>query len=303
MRVVSYLGGVPNLTKKSEKLEMLERFAEGVKRNGDEGITNTERKLLQADVGVIQGWVHADSPKTAHLQLRRNVANNIKNKHTIIIDSNLFLYAGNQHQYHRYSMDDVFPNTGNYFDSIVDPDRWKQISQDYNIALKDWHSRGSNIVVCLQRNGGWSMGGTGVVDWLRKTVKMIRRNSQRPIIIRPHPGDRRVNEYLPRVLQELNLQQSSYENIQDDFNRAHCVVTYNSSPGVAAAIEGIPVFVTDPFPERSQACAVANKKFSDLESPREFDRQAWIERLCMSHWNFDELSSGAAWTHIRKFCE
>ena len=68
-------------------------------------------------------------------------------------------------------------------------------------------------------------------------------------------------------------------------------------------IEGVPVFVTDPFPERSQACAVANKKFSDIESPKEFDRQDWIERLCMSHWNFDELSSGKAWAHMRQFCK
>jgi len=32
-----------------------------------------------------------------------------------------------------------------------------------------------------------------------------------------------------------------------------------------------------------------------------FDRQAWIEKLSMCHWNFDELKSGEAWQFFRKF--
>jgi len=79
------------------------------------------------------------------------------------------------------------------------------------------------------------------------------------------------------------------------------VITYNSSPGVAAAIEGIPVFVTDPNPEVSQAFDVANTSLKRLENPKTFDRQAWIEKISMSHWNFEELRSGEAWRHIRNY--
>jgi hypothetical protein len=98
-----------------------------------------------------------------------------------------------------------------------------------------------------------------------------------------------------------NYRLSTNEFIVDDFKNAKAVITYNSSPGVAGAIEGIPVFVTDPNPCISQAFDVANTDLSLIENPRYPDRQQWIEKLSMSHWNFDETASGAAWEHIRQF--
>jgi hypothetical protein len=87
----------------------------------------------------------------------------------------------------------------------------------------------------------------------------------------------------------------------DDLNNAHAVITYNSSPGVAAAIEGIPVFVTDPEPQHSQALPVANVDLANIENPVMPDRDAWIQRLSMSHWSFDELSNGQCWAHIKTY--
>jgi hypothetical protein len=31
------------------------------------------------------------------------------------------------------------------------------------------------------------------------------------------------------------------------------------------------------------------------------DRQAWVERLSMCHWNFDELRSGEAWNFFKQY--
>jgi hypothetical protein len=70
---------------------------------------------------------------------------------------------------------------------------------------------------------------------------------------------------------------------------------------VAAAIEGIPVFVTDPIPQTSQAFEIANTELSLIESPNLVERQQWIEKLSMSHWNFQQLKSGQAWNHIKKY--
>lgn len=303
MRVVSYLAGIPSLHKNPQKAEMLRRFAQGVRQCGDHGIEHEVRRLLEADVGVIQGWVHAGSPKTPHLTLRRKVSENVHNKHTVIIDSNLFKYTGRELNYYRFSLDGIFPSTGNYFNNQVDPNRWKQISQDYNISLKDWQQRGNNILICLQRNGGWSMDGLDVTDWLVQTVKRIRKATDKPIIVRPHPGDKKSSQYLPPVAQQLGIEISHAPSLLDDFSKAWAVVTYNSSPGVAAAIEGIPVFVTDPSPHRSQAFPVANTVLSKIENPDLVDRQSWIEGICMSHWNFEELSNGTAWKHIRRYCQ
>jgi hypothetical protein len=300
MKVVSYLAGVPSPLKSPHKTEVLRRFAEGVQRTGDTGIAHSGNNLIQCDVGVIQGWVHAASPKSEHLMLRRNVSNNLQNRHTIIVDSNLFNYnVGKLHpaHYSRYSMDGVFPTTGNYFDDTVDSGRWQQICRDLNLSLKDWRTTGDYILLACQRDGGWSMAGYNVIDWVRSTIVEIRKYSDRPIVVRGHPGDRHAKTYLAQKNASWTI--STNEKIVQDFKNAWATITYNSSPGVASAIEGIPVFVTDPTPTMSQAYSVANTDLSQIENPKIFERQQWIERLSMSHWKFDELSDGTAWTHMR----
>lgn len=301
MKVVSYLAGVPGSGKNSHKTQILQEFIQGVNAAGDIGIAHSGKNLIDADVGIIQGWVHAGSPNSPHLMLRRSVAKNTHNKHTVIIDSNLFNYeVGKTHPMHysRYSMDGVFPTTGNYFKDTVDPSRWKQISQDLGLTLKDWRSTGDHILICTQRNGGWSMAGLDVVDWVTETIKKIKTYTDRPIIIRGHPGDKKASQYLSKI-KDITI--SSKEKLTQDLKNAWVCITYNSSPGVASAIEGIPVFVTDPNPRISQAFDVANTNLALLENPKIFERQQWVESLAMSHWKRQELIDGSAWNHIRKY--
>ena len=302
MKVVSYLGGVPSPHKSPHKTEVLRRFADGVNKHGDTGIAHQGRELIKSDVGVIQGWVHSRSPNTPHLMLRRNVSRNTHNKHTIIIDSNLFNYnLGKLYHKHysRYSMDGVFPTTGNYFKDIVDPNRWKQISQDLQLSLKDWRTNGKHILLACQRNGGWSMDTYAVTDWVKHTVTELRKYTDRPIVVRGHPGDKNAMQYLSQKGVDWKL--SRKEKITDDFSNAWATITYNSSPGVASAIEGVPLFVTDPNAAVSQAFEVANTNLADIENPKMFERQQWIEALSMCHWKFEELSNGSAWAHIRSY--
>jgi hypothetical protein len=59
--------------------------------------------------------------------------------------------------------------------------------------------------------------------------------------------------------------------------------------------------VTDPIPQTSQAYDVSTHNLSLIETPQIKDREDWIKRICMCHWNFDELSNGDAWRHMRKY--
>jgi hypothetical protein len=299
--VVAYLAGVPSAHKSPHKIEVLQRFIAGVNAAGDRGIAHTGNNIIPADVAVIQGWVHDGSPNSPHLMLRKNAATNKQNKHTIIVDRNLFNYKDKNHPIHysRYSMDGVFPTTGNYFWDNPDPRRWQQISRDLGIQLKDWRTNGNHILICTQRNGGWSMKGLNVSQWLEKTVDEIKKYSNRPIVVRGHPGDKAAGTYLKSRLSRYTV--STNEHILQDFMNAWAVVTYNSTPGVAASIEGIPAFVTDPVPQTSQAYAVSNYTLSNIENPELKERQQWIEKLSMCHWKFEELSNGSAWQHMRQF--
>lgn len=306
--VAIYHRSIPN-AKNPEKVEFFKNFAQGVRAFGDICIDKEDYSYLSSDVGVILGWLHEGNKKGIHLQLRNTVITNqiARKKYVLVADSNLFLYANTNNPLHylRYSFNGVFPQTGIYCDNVVDPERWNKISRDLNIRLRDYRSTGNHILLCLQRNGGWSMGKKDVIEWACETAYKIRQNSDRPIVIRPHPGDLTPRAFLDpsspqsRLKNLKNIIWSTNENFLSDLKHAWAVVNHNSSPAVGAAIEGIPVFVTDP--DNSQARDVANIDIDKIENPELIDRQAWVQRISMFHWNFDELKSGECWRHMRKF--
>ncbi len=310
MKVVAYLSCLPPNNKNIEKGEILPRFAQGVLAAGDEIVLHQGNALVDSDVALSVGWVHEESKDAVHLKLRKSIIDYQirQNKKVLLADSNLFLYINKDNPYHylRYSFNGIFPNTGIYCDDNIDPNRWKILSQNTGVTLKDYRKNGHHILLCLQRNGGWSMGGYDVVDWTAATIKQLRKYTDRDIIIRAHPGDKGSGSYLnPKnlmnkigILKNVRLSKPNATLI-DDLHKCWAVVNYNSSPTVGAAIEGYPIFVTDP--DRSQCKEIANTDLSKIESPELFDRQRWVERLAMFHWNFSEISNGACWNHMRNY--
>jgi hypothetical protein len=303
LTAIAYYGGIPPNNRNLEKPQILDYFCQGVNVSGDTAIAHQGLNALPCDVALIQGFVHEQGKSAPHLQLRRNAIELQKKskRRSLIVDSSLFLYSNKSNPLHylRYSFDGVFPTTGFYFDKDIDPSRWNQISKDLGISLQPWRTHGNHILICLQRNGGWSMGGLDVVQWMNSTIIEIRKYSKRPIVVRAHPGDKKIGGYL-----KVNHKLASLSvnlDLKDDLCNAWATVVYNSSPSVASIIEGIPSFLTDPCPQHSQSFAVANTDISKIEDPVMIDRQEWVERLSMCHWKFDELKSGAAWQFFKKY--
>jgi hypothetical protein len=307
MKIVSYLGTVPANNSNPQKTELLIKFIKGVQLNNDTGIVHNERTLVNSDVAIIQGWVYEDV-SSQHLKLRKQVIDQQlqHKKFVVAADANLFLYKDktNSHGYLRYSFNGIFPNTGIYCDDVIDKLRWEKISKDTNIFLESYKSQGKNIVIMLQRNGGWSMNGLDVQEWAAKVITEIRKYSDRPIIVRPHPGDKRAIHYLKnsKIKHFKNVTVSSFgTDLATDLNNAWAVVNHNSSAVVGPIIQGYYAFITDP--EKSQCAEVANTDFSLIENPKQFDRQHWLERISMFHWKFSELEDGTCWRHMRNYCQ
>jgi hypothetical protein len=143
------------------------------------------------------------------------------------------------------------------------------------------------------------MRGLDVIQWMNSTILEIRKHSQRPIIVRAHPGDKKIKSILKINYKNAHL--SSNERLVDDLTGAWATVVYNSSPSVASLIEGIPVFLTDPSPEYSQTFGLSDVDLSKIENPTLVERQVWVERLAMCHWNFNELKSGEAWKFFKQY--
>lgn len=307
--VAIYHKSVPN-GKNQEKIDLLINFSHGVRVVGDNAIDVYDQKIISADVGVIQGWISSGTGMmSSHALLRDNVIKQqlFSKRYVIAVDSNLFLYANTSNPLHylRYSFNDVFPHKGIYCDTEIDPTRWKKISGNLGINLKNYRITGDHILILMQRNGGWSMGGLDVQDWAISIIDTLRQYTDRPIVIRPHPGDKDSRNYLDpsnpkcKIKFSKRVRLSNNINLIDDLRNCWAAINYNSSPVVGAAIEGYPIFVSDPI--RSQCKEIANTDLAQIENPLMPDRQRWVERLSMFHWNFDELKSGECWAHMKKF--
>lgn len=306
MKVVSYKNVVPIKNNSREKNLLLVHFINGVNQTGDIGVYYDGYQVQESEVGLIQGWQHERGKTAAHLKLRQDVIDTQlqKNKYVISADSNLFLYANpsnEPHHYLRYSFNGVFPTTGIYCDNNPDPARWQQISKDLNITLQDYKTKGKNIVLCCQRNGGWSMGHYDTVDWIVNTVHEIRKYSDRRIVIRGHPKDKKASQYLNnhRIHSLPNVKLSLNVPLEADLYKAWAVVNHNSSSIVGPIIQGYHAFVTNP--NNSQCKEVAHNHFKYIEQPEYFDRQKWLERISMFHWKFSELEDGSCWRHMREY--
>lgn len=306
MKVVSYYNVVPSKNQSQEKFDILTKFIQGVNAVGDKGVLHKGYDLVSADVGVIQGWQHERGKNLPHLDLRQRVIDCTSNTHVCVADANLFLYANKSnepHHYLRYSFDGVFPNTGNYFDNNIDPNRWQQISKDTGIVIEQPKSSGSHILICAQRNGGWSMGKLGLDKWLLDTCQEIRAHSDRPIVVRLHPKDNQTNKRSGSIQQMLRqfkgVNVSVQSSLDKDLKNCWAVVNHNSSSIVGPIIKGYHAYITDPV--KSQCSEVAHNGFKNIEKPQQFDRLKWLERVSMFHWKFSELENGTAWRHIRQY--
>jgi hypothetical protein len=120
-------------------------------------------------------------------------------------------------------------------------------------------------------------------------VDLLRKHTQRPIVIRSHP--RREVVVLPGCIIDKPLHMlNTYDDFDFDraLSNAWAVVNWNSGPGSQAAMSGVPAFVGP----TSLAAPVANLDWSQIESPARPDRSEWLINLAHTEWTCAELSTG-----------
>jgi len=306
--IKSYLSSLPKHINGEEKINALTFFAEGAAKCGDSAGTTQSQTYEACDVGAIIGNAFDANPgkvNLPHYKVRKMVMETqaARSRYWLSIDSNVFIYKDklNPHRYLRYSFNGVFPATGIYCNDNPGNENWDNIRRNYNMDLKPWRANGNHILITLQRPMGWSMRGQNLMAWLETTFANIRRYSDRPIVIRWHPGDWKNYPKYDAILKKYRVTISPQEkHITQDLVNCWALVCHNSTPSAVAPIEGIPAFITDD-PSYSQGGDVANTDFSKLENPNLPDREQWIRKLAQCHWSFDDLRSGRCWAHMRNY--
>lgn len=297
MKVGIFYNSISNPAKFSNKVMLMDNFAAGIMVNGDEVINFKDNVLpnQKLDAGFVLGYTLEDN-------FRKKIINKLKEQNTpsIFVDSNILHYSRKEHEWHRYSLNTVYPDTGTYFFKDLDLQKWDTFSSWHNVTLKPWRTNGDHILILAQRPKGFNMF-TDQDVWLDRTITTIRKYSQRPIMVRMHPGDgtrfKQIEKLQKRYGTSISI--SEHENIRDALANCWCTVGINSTPNVVAAIEGIPGYVEDT--KRSWAADIAFTDLSLIETPPLPDRSEWIHKIANIHWSNDEVKSGKLWTAIKNY--
>lgn len=139
------------------------------------------------------------------------------------------------------------------------------------VEIKPWRENGRHVLVLPQR----SIGPEGVAmprGWAEDVVSRLKRITDRPIRVRPHPG---LNRYsVP---------------LEPDLEDCWAAVTWGSGAGIKAIAAGIPVL--HEF-ERWIGADAARFGIEDIEQPWIGDRSPMLHRLSWAQWRRSEIEAG-----------
>jgi hypothetical protein len=201
------------------------------------------------------------------------------------IDASCWKYLDDQGTYLRYSLGGPFYDRAEYANHNSDATKWNEIRNTINVPLIEAPVIKANghVLICMQRDGGFAMKTLDPIRWLENKITLIKEYTKRPIVVRPHPGAYRVQDFRKfRNIPRVTVVDPTKSSLLQDLQNAHAAVFFNSSASVAAVCANIPVFVDD------QSCvswSVANKNIANLESPQAFDRSQWLNDLAAAHWS------------------
>ena len=185
-----------------------------------------------------------------------------------------------------------------FANQTFDGERWKKL----NIELKPWRSTGDTIIICGQhhRSHQWRNNPTMNL-WFEQQINEIRKHTDRPIVIRPHPRnptgfDISKWKNVTKVLPQRDYNTVDDTDFKETLKQAWAVVNYSSNPAMMSVFNGIPVFVS----EQSLCYDVGNTSLSNINNPAMPDRSNWANKLAYTEWTTDEIKQGLPWERIKK---
>ena len=165
----------------------------------------------------------------------------------------------------------------------------KNFKQD----LKPWKKHGSKILVLPPTNAIANF--FGVEDWLDTTLKTLKANTDRDIVVREKPYNPTVA--IDHVGATVKIDKPTKNQGRINWSDYYAMVTYNSNTMIASLAEGVPVFC-DPL--NSAAAPISETDFTKIETPKYGDRVALFSSLAYNNWTLQEMANGTAWRMLNE---
>lgn len=290
--VVVYVSSVANPHKHPRKVACLESFAAGVQRLGKRVLVEHHGQYHPSRLAVILGWATAATKGGANITLRKQIISeqHRSGAHVMCIDASCFKYLDNHSSYLRYSIGGPFYDQANYANQNSTNDQWNRVKKDLGVDLYPEQINNGHVLVCMQRDGGFSMKEINPISWLDQKIQQIRKHTDRPIMIRPHPGAYKPVDFAKYHKQAgITIANPLASRLTDNLKQAQSAVFFNSSASVAAVCAGVPIFVDD---SSCVSWRVANTDIAMINSPQRFDRTQWMYDLAAAHWTDQDGREG-----------
>jgi hypothetical protein len=173
----------------------------------------------------------------------------------------------------------------------LDMDRPRKLGISLAINL----SKNPAILVAAQHRFSLQLANQNHEEWIMDIIDEIRRVTDRPIVIRPHPRSPLMIGTLNNTITLEKPQKiaDTYDSFDMHFDY-HAVVNYCSGPGIQAAISG-----TRPIVGTYSLASPVSVRIEDLDKPYDVDRDQWLVEICHTEYTVDEIKEGQ-WIHRLK---
>lgn len=167
----------------------------------------------------------------------------------------------------------------------LDPDRPRLLGLSPTMKKK----RTPHVLIACQNDHSLQMQSIGAQSaWIDQQLTDLRRVSDRPVRIRPHPrsplhckfSHANIEIEIPRKIPH------TYDGFDLDL-ACHAVININSGPGIQAAMTSTPVIV-----DRSSLAYPVSISINDIESPPDLDIDQWLIEIAHTEYVISELEQG-----------
>jgi len=153
-------------------------------------------------------------------------------------------------------------------------------------------TRNPRIVVAAQHARSLQVAGlVSMEDWVVEQVKKLRRATDRPIVVRPHPRSPLNQARLVHLPKDVTIEQPQrIANTYDSYNLAfdcHAIINHNSGPGIQAALAG-----TRPIVDSTSLAYTVSITHADIDRPYDRDRDQWLVEICHTEYTVEEIKKG-----------
>ena len=154
------------------------------------------------------------------------------------------------------------------------------VTRNPRIVIAAQHARSLQVVGLVSMEG-----------WVIQQVEQLRKVTDRPIVVRPHPRSALDWAGLVHLPKDVVIETPQrIDNTYDSYNLAfdcHAMINYNSGPGTQAALAG-----TRPIVDQSSLAYPVSIPIQDLEKSYTVDRDQWLTEICHTEYTVQEIQQG-----------